>query len=630
MSPRACLICLLLFIPGVSSAQEPLVIEPATASGAEAWPSHVLERHAIRVDVQGMRALDQWTANPGTGQRLVFTAREVDGEADSFSWRGRIRSEDGYGGTATFTVHNERVRGRLSLGQDRYQIVTDRSGQVWLDQMDMSQRPPTHPPGGVKIPPEAEDPQSSDSPRTAHSGMTAASHQEDDDGEPPVVDVLVFYTPAAAEADNYEDEADLRLAIQNAVDSANTGFLNSEVEGRVRLLGIKRWDYDESQSSGMEEGLDDFTHSSEIQQLAERHSADLSALVADYGDFCGLAWLLEDYTDDWTHLSYSVTSVIPQCLGGQTLAHELGHNMGLNHEPEDDGGTSDDPIEPFAFGHFQDEEFRTIMATVDGCDNGGSVLGSSCPLIDHFSNPEVDDPDSEHPTGVEGERNNAETLRRSMDHVQRWREQPASLSEALGNSGREFTTTGDSVWVVQDEFLHDDAPTALSGPVFDGEHSRLRLDTSADDGLEVTFVARSLSGEPESRLVLRGNGETLKAIDSLDTEWREFTVEVPDDAERLEWVWQTDSGVSLASAGQALVAMSSTETGEFGDSDDGGSASSSSSSSSSSSGCSFGSSSSSAPDPTLSLLILGAAAGLGRRRRRGQVMTGTPRGLPIN
>lgn len=617
MSLRLFFTGLLLFLPCASAAQAPLVIEPAAASGAEAWPSHVQERHAIRMDLKQLRGLDQWTADPGTGQKLVFSAREVDGEADSFTWRGRIHSEDGYGGTATFTVHNERIRGRLSLGRERYQIVTDGSGQVWLDHMDLSQRPPTHPPGGVKRPPENADTRSSRSPQTAHSGMTAASHDGDGGEEPPVVDVLVFYTPAAAENDNYEDEADLRLAIQNAMDSTNTGFLNSEVEGRVRLLGIKRWDYDEADGS-MEDGLKDFTDSDEIRSLAERHSADLSALVADYSDFCGLAWLLEDYTDDWTRFNYSVTSVLPQCLGGQTLAHELGHNMGLNHEPEDEEGTSDDPIEPFAFGHFQDEEFRTIMATVDGCDNGGSLLGGSCPLIDHFSNPEVDDPDSGHPTGVEDERNNAETLRRSMDHVQRWREPPATLTETLGDSEREVTTTGDSVWVVQDEFLYDDAPTALSGPVFDAERSRLRLDTSGDEALEVSFVARSLSGEPESELVLQAGGDRLRTIEGLEAQWREFTVEVPSDAERLEWVWQTEPGVSLASAGQALVALSAVSGNETESSDSDGSGSSDSGSGGSSgSGCTPGSSAGSS-DPTLSLLALGALGGLGRRRRHRQ------------
>ena len=78
--------------------------------------------------------------------------------------------------------------------------------------------------------------------------------------------------------------------------------------------------------------------------------------------------------------SYAYSVVDQSCAASYlSLAHEMGHNMGLNHDPANSSGT---PSYTYAYGYQQPSGlFRTVMAYP--CPSG------SCPRLMYFSNPDV-------------------------------------------------------------------------------------------------------------------------------------------------------------------------------------------------------------------------------------------------
>ena len=117
----------------------------------------------------------------------------------------------------------------------------------------------------------------------------------------------------------------------------------------------------------------------EVHALRNVLGADLVTLVTTVSnDFCGYAWIsFPSYT--LGTLGFSVSAL--QCPI-DILAHELGHNLGMNHDP-----FVTPALIPFPYGHGYvdlEAEFRTIMAYPSECDDNSS----DCPVIQQFSDPD--------------------------------------------------------------------------------------------------------------------------------------------------------------------------------------------------------------------------------------------------
>lgn len=115
--------------------------------------------------------------------------------------------------------------------------------------------------------------------------------------------------------------------------------------------------------------LDDITDSSTIAAWREQERADLVIWVGDfttqYG-YCGVAWVPGanggDYASRVKDLGYSVT--LYGASGGyyctdETLAHELGHNLGAAH---DRANSSLRPYYAYAYGDGTNGIFGTVMS----------------------------------------------------------------------------------------------------------------------------------------------------------------------------------------------------------------------------------------------------------------------------
>lgn len=200
----------------------------------------------------------------------------------------------------------------------------------------------------------------------------------------PFIDVLVVYTPAARIA------AGGTTAIQGLISqdfaTTNVAYANSLVTQRLRLVGTAEISYVESGDMRtdlyrLQDKNDGYMDS--VHPLRDSLYADLVSLyVTDPSDnACGMAFVMGDvgaYFEAW---AFSI--IHEDCAGFLTFAHELGHNMGGNHD-----WYVSDTLKPYTYAHGFVEplgHFRTIMSYGDLCYD----LKVSCTRLPYFSNPAV-------------------------------------------------------------------------------------------------------------------------------------------------------------------------------------------------------------------------------------------------
>ena len=197
--------------------------------------------------------------------------------------------------------------------------------------------------------------------------------------KPPVVDVMVGYTPAVLASAGGISAVNALIAL--AVSETNTGYANSGVAQRINLVhsllvpyseDFFDWDITLDRLQGTSDGFMDQVH-----PLREAYRADLVVLLVNDQEFCGQGYLMETPAKSFALWGFSLVNW--ECAtGNYSLAHELGHNMGSEHDRANAGGLGS---YSYSFGYqAPDRSFRTIMAY--DCPGG-------CPRINYWSNPEV-------------------------------------------------------------------------------------------------------------------------------------------------------------------------------------------------------------------------------------------------
>jgi hypothetical protein len=199
--------------------------------------------------------------------------------------------------------------------------------------------------------------------------------------KPPIVDVMVGYTPAVLDAAGGISAINALIAL--AVSETNTGLVNSGVAQRINLVHTTLvsysetffdWDITLDRLQGTTDGFMDQVH-----PLREAHQADLVVLLVNDGQFCGLGYLMITPSKSFAPFGFSLVNW--ECAtGNYSLAHEMGHNMGSEHDRTNADGLGS---YAYSFGYqAPNRSFRTIMAY--DCDRPGG-----CPRINHWSNPDV-------------------------------------------------------------------------------------------------------------------------------------------------------------------------------------------------------------------------------------------------
>ena len=257
-------------------------------------------------------------------------------------------------------------------------------------------------------------------------------------------DVLVVYTTAAK--DKVGGEAAMEALIDLWVAAANGYYESSGVDLRIRLAHTEELDYEETRGSyeliafqRKGDGLMD-----EVHAMRDAVGADLVHLIERWGSdgtlsYCGVAYLMTEPIPSFAAYAFGVTDV--DC-GSVTFAHELGHNMGLNHDRYATDvyspGLTNSPY-VHSYGYVNQKAFAsnapssarwvTIMAYKTQCRHAGV----DCLRIGRFSNPArtyLGDPLGVWPNGVAdavtGPAAAAATLNETRTTVAAWRSAPSA------------------------------------------------------------------------------------------------------------------------------------------------------------------------------------------------------------
>lgn len=158
------------------------------------------------------------------------------------------------------------------------------------------------------------------------------------------VDVLVLYDTYSK---NYFS-GDPHTAMSNWINQINAMYRNSQVDIQLRLVGVRLHEV-----TGADDGavLNNLTVSSEANALRNQLGADFVSQLHQKAS-CGRGWVA-------VHQSWAWNIVSPGC-GPLTMAHELGHNMGLNHSRRQ-GNTSGTRYR-YGLGYGVDNVFASVMA----------------------------------------------------------------------------------------------------------------------------------------------------------------------------------------------------------------------------------------------------------------------------
>lgn len=170
-----------------------------------------------------------------------------------------------------------------------------------------------------------------------------------------------------------------KIALDVAI--VNQGLTNSTVPLRLTLVGVTAVSssYDERVASDYAQPLYDLTSGTgsnfpAIREQRNALAADLVTMYADRSEYCGIAWI-------GPSPSYAFSVINPACAGSATLAHELGHNMGLRHDRYVEAAASADV---YNYGYVSTQaKVRDIMSYNNQC----AALGISCQRVTYFSSP---------------------------------------------------------------------------------------------------------------------------------------------------------------------------------------------------------------------------------------------------
>jgi hypothetical protein len=357
--------------------QQPVPLFAAAESGAEP------EREARQPGVlRARRAATHAGEWPATVLLNVFDDAAYTAVMDrreqaprGVTWVGHVPGRPG--STVTLIRVGDSVAGSIIMPGAVYSIRTVQPGIQEISEVDQS-----------RLPSEAE-------PRAAPSSVRPSAATEADaapalDG-PPIIDLMVLYTPAARVAAGGAEGIAARIGL--GVSETNTSYLNSNVTQRVRLVHSQEVSYTEH--SDLDVDLSNLTNhdgsnplitpiGNTAAILRDVYGADLVVLVAAPASrlYCGIAWLMDTVGSEFERFGFSV--VDEGCLSPtSTLAHELGHNMGARHDWYADNGTA-----PHTYAHgYVDTvaRWRTVMAYNSLCAD----QSFSCTRLLYWSNPAV-------------------------------------------------------------------------------------------------------------------------------------------------------------------------------------------------------------------------------------------------
>ncbi len=315
------------------------------------------------------------------GKRSSFASSA--GQVTSVRYSGQIRRSGQGNGGEFFITLVQRGRGKKALaGSFNFHPLSQNVHQVSGGEMSMESMVSSEMPAcGGEVHPSL-----SSAAGVAGRLSRAASPPAAADGELEI-DVAILLTTEMVTA--YGGLIAAIAEADNAVASANTAFTNSEVSQQLRLVYAGQTNT--AQGATMSADLtrlrvpDDGAFD-EAHTLRDTYGADLVTLMWHIypAPSCGVAYLMSDGFNVPEFEAFGFSVVMASCAtGNYSYAHELGHNMGAEHDAANADGQG---AYAYSYGfHFtgtDNAHYRTIMAYASGAP-GETRVG-------YFSNPDVE------------------------------------------------------------------------------------------------------------------------------------------------------------------------------------------------------------------------------------------------
>ena len=178
------------------------------------------------------------------------------------------------------------------------------------------------------------------------------------------LDIMILYTESARTRLEQAGWGPPAMFTQHAIDYLNLVFRNNQITVTGNLV------HQEEAPAVLGQfinPLDALTNNQEVHDLRVEHDADLVHLFFNQNaGLCGQAWLKtrgHTAANFWRR-GYGITSVFGGCVSAESLvrpnehanhvetfAHEIGHNLGANHDPDNTNLDPGDAVHPYAYGH---------------------------------------------------------------------------------------------------------------------------------------------------------------------------------------------------------------------------------------------------------------------------------------
>ncbi|HEY9375381.1 InlB B-repeat-containing protein [Streptomyces sp.] len=372
-----------LAAPPAASDSEPVPDDPA-------W---VLRSRTERIDPRAYAAL--CTARPdgapGTRTLDLFHDVSVTAVADrverdlrgTVTWAGHVAGRPERTVLLTVTgacapkarATSMAVDGVVTLGERSYTLSSapGRPGRVVVTEEDPRKRPRA----------VADEAAAGSPPPRNPPGEPAA------EPEPVVIDMVVGYTPRAAERVGGATAMRSRIALADA--TLDSALADSGVRASVDVVAVYEADYNGRERAGdvYRKLTDPYDRrlGAPAASLRKRHSADLAALLVAVpsGTSSGQGSLPSPPSPESDDEAFSVTDV-DSVVDWFNFGHEVGHNLGLWH----DRATLERHSGAFGYTRYLTTPYSTGWITPDGRFHTLMAYGSSCPgecaAVNQYSN----------------------------------------------------------------------------------------------------------------------------------------------------------------------------------------------------------------------------------------------------